>query len=104
MTAALQRAGFQVKKVQTGLGTLFFMVSLERTWASKYGGKLPAQKLLEKLIATPLCLLAGHLGYGTEIKVYAIKRAEAKAGAQAKVAGDGAVLNVHRRITSHAQP
>jgi len=25
------------------------------------------------VIASPLCLLAGHLGYGTEMKVYAEK-------------------------------
>lgn len=89
LTRALERSGFHVQKVRTGLGPVFFMASLERTWMSRYGGTLPAHKLLKRVIATPLCLLAGHLGQGTELKVYAVKRAEAGAEARAEVAGAG---------------
>ncbi len=78
LTKVLEAAGFQVGQSRTALGGYFFMVSLERAWTSRHGGKLPARKLLEKVFVTPLCLLAGHLGYGTEIKVYAVKSDGAK--------------------------
>ncbi len=75
LTKVLEATGFRVSQLRTALGTYFFMVSFERAWTSSHGGKLPARKLLEKVIVTPLCFLAGHLGYGTEIKVYAKKKA-----------------------------
>jgi len=69
----LERAGFRVVRLRTAVGSLFFMASLERVWTHRLGCSLPARKLIEKLIARPFCLAAGHLGYGTEITVYAVK-------------------------------
>jgi SAM-dependent methyltransferase len=70
----LERAGFRVARMRTAVGTMFFMVSLDRAWAHTRGnGSLPARRLIEKVIAKPVCLVAGHLGYGTEITVHAVK-------------------------------
>jgi SAM-dependent methyltransferase len=69
----LERAKFRVTRVRTAVGTMFFMVSLERLWMDKFKRAVPLRRVIEKLIATPFCLLAGHLGYGTEITVHAVK-------------------------------
>jgi SAM-dependent methyltransferase len=69
----LAKAGLRPVRVRTGVGSLFFMASLERVWEHKLGRKLPARWLWERLIARPLCLIAGHLGYGTEMTVHAVK-------------------------------
>lgn len=71
----LERAGFRVVRFRTGVGSLFFMASLERAWTQRLGRPLPARWLMERAVARPFCLLAGHLGYGTEITVYAVKDA-----------------------------
>ena len=49
------------------------MASLERVFIHRLGRRLPAKWLIERLIAKPFCMVAGHLGYGTEITVYAVK-------------------------------
>lgn len=72
LTRLLERAGFRVLRWRSAVGSLFFMQSLERIWRQRFGGQLPARRLVEKLVA-PICLLAGHLGYGTEITVCAVK-------------------------------
>lgn len=69
----IERAGFSIQRLRTGVGTAFFMASLERFWAYKFGGRLPARKIIEMLVARPFCFLAGHLGRGTEMTVYATK-------------------------------
>lgn len=72
----LEQAGFRVVRLRTGVGSLFFMASLERVWAHKYTRPLPSRllwKLIERFVARPICLIAGHAGYGTEITVYAAK-------------------------------
>lgn len=69
----LEHAGFRVIRSRTGVGSLFFMASLERAWKGMFGGPLPVRWLIERLIARPFSLIAGHLGYGTELKVYAKK-------------------------------
>ncbi|MEW6247787.1 MAG: class I SAM-dependent methyltransferase [Nitrospirota bacterium] len=74
LTRLLQKAGFQVCWARTAVGSLFFMASLERFWMHRFGRALPLRRLVEKLIARPFCLIAGHLGYGTEITVHAVKR------------------------------
>ena len=73
LTRLLERAGFRVVGLRTGVGSLFFMDSLERVCKPKCGVLLPGKRLIEKLIARPLCLIAGHLGYGTDITVCAVK-------------------------------
>ncbi len=69
----LEQAGFRVVRMRTGVGSLFFMASLERAWTRRLGRPLPARWLMERVVARPFCLLAGHLGHGTEITVYAVK-------------------------------
>jgi SAM-dependent methyltransferase len=69
----LEKCAFRAIRLRTGVGSHFFMVSLERQWRLRFGRPLPFKRLIEKLIARPFCLVAGHLGYGTELKVYAIK-------------------------------
>jgi SAM-dependent methyltransferase len=78
----LQLAGFYVMQARTGVGSHFFMTSLERAGMHVFGRTLPARWVIERLIARPFCLVAGNLGYGTEITVYAAK---ARAGSP----GDG---------------
>ncbi len=69
----LRGVGFRAVKFRTGVGTHFFMSSLDRVWTERQEGGVPFRKLIEKLVATPVCLVSGHLGYGTEITVYAVK-------------------------------
>ena len=79
LSRLLKQAGFRVVRIRTGVGSLYFMASLERILKHRWGRTLPAKRLIEKLIVRPLCLMAGHLGYGTEITVYAVKgQAEAQ--------------------------
>ena len=59
--------------VRTGVGSLFFMASLERAVRHRFGRSLPLRRLIERLVARPFCLLAGHMGHGTEITAYAVK-------------------------------
>ncbi len=78
----LEQVGFRVTRSRTGVGTLFFLASLERVWTHKFSGSRPARlvwKIIEKLVARPFCLVAGHLGYGTDITMYAVK-AESELG------------------------
>ena len=71
----LERAKFRVNRLRTAVGTMFFMVSLDRAWNHwKGSASVPARRIIEKLIVKPICFIAGHLGYGTEIKVYAVKK------------------------------
>lgn len=69
----LERAGFSVVEVRTGVTASHFVSSLERAWTHLFGRALPAKRMIEKLIARPFCLLAGNLGAGTEIIVHAVK-------------------------------
>ncbi len=76
----LNRTGFRIVKVRTGVTAVHFMSSLERAWTSGNGGPLPARRWVERLIARPFCLVAGHLGAGTEIIVHAVKAQHAEPG------------------------
>jgi SAM-dependent methyltransferase len=73
LTGLLERAGFSVVRAKTGVTAAHFMSSLERVWTHVLGRKLFGRRLIETLIARPLCLAAGHAGIGTELIVYAIK-------------------------------
>ncbi len=86
----LERAGFQVTTCRTGVGSLYFMASLERVWDHKFGKALPARRLIEKVIAIPFCLVSGHMGYGTEITVHAVKKGRDSGSAEA--------LNPHEQV------
>lgn len=74
LSRLVEKAGFEVRRLGTAVGSLFFMASLERAWLHRLGRPLPAKRLIETLIAKPFCLIAGHLGYGTEITVHAVKK------------------------------
>ncbi len=75
----LERVGFKISRARTAVGTMFFMVSLDRAWNHWRGSaSVPARRIIEKLIVKPICFIAGHLGYGTEIRVYAVKKGVVK--------------------------
>jgi SAM-dependent methyltransferase len=69
----LQRTGFSVTRVRTGVTAAHFMSSLERVWGSRMNGQLPGKRLIERVIVRPLCLVIGNAGFGTELIVYATK-------------------------------
>ncbi len=75
----LAQAGFRIVRFRTGVGSLFFMASLERAWQEQYGRPLPARRLWEWGVARPFGLFMGHAGYGSELMVYA-EKAEPFAG------------------------
>ena len=70
----LEEAGFRVVRLRTGVGSMYFLASLERFWQHRFGRAIRLRRVIEKLIAKPFSLLVGNLGYGTEIKVQAIKK------------------------------
>jgi len=73
LVAALERAKFRVTHIRTGVGSLFFMASFERAVRHRFGRSLPLRRFVEKAVARPFCFLAGHMGYGTDLTVYAVK-------------------------------
>lgn len=73
LLALLDKVGCAAIVVRTGKGSAFFMASLDQILKERHTDRVPFRKLIEKLIVKPLCLVAGHLGYGTEITVYAVK-------------------------------
>ena len=74
LTAALAKAGFSAQVVRTGGSSVFLMASLDRAWKHRFGREVPFRKLIDWLIAAPLCFVAGQLGYGTELTIHAVKR------------------------------
>jgi SAM-dependent methyltransferase len=79
LTELLTQTGFKVQQFRTGVKTVFFMESLERVWKHRFRRNVPFRKLIDRLIARPVSLIAGHLGYGTEIMVYAVKQQDGMA-------------------------
>ena len=73
LTRLLEKVGFRVRRLNTGVGSVFFMGSLKSSWEARAGYPVPCSKILERLFIAPICLMLGHLGYGTEIIVYAKK-------------------------------
>ncbi|RMH03152.1 MAG: hypothetical protein D6704_13005 [Nitrospirae bacterium] len=67
----MAKAGLTVLKLETGKGSLFFMASLQRYVRHVWNCDVPAMKVLERFILRPLTLVLGHLGYGSEMIVYA---------------------------------
>ncbi len=82
----LEAAGFRTVRLRTGVGSLYFIASLERLWQHLFGRAIPLRRIIEKVIAKPLGLLAGNFGCGTEIKVQAVKKRSA-------IARDAAGMN-----------
>lgn len=73
LSRLLVQAGFRIVRFRTGVGSLFFMTSLERAWHQRFGRPLPCRRLWERVVARPFGLLMGHAGYGSELMVYAEK-------------------------------
>jgi SAM-dependent methyltransferase len=73
LTRLLEAAGFQIESVSTGLGSLYFMASLDRLCEERFKRAVPCRRLIEKVLIRPFCFCVGHLGHGTELKVYARK-------------------------------
>ena len=71
------QAGFLLNHFRTGVSDIFFMASLDRLWTHRFRTDVPFRKLIDRLIARPVSLIAGHLGYGTEITAYAVKQQDA---------------------------
>jgi hypothetical protein len=57
-----------------GASTIFLMASLDHFWKHWFRKDAPFRTLIDRLIARPVSLMAGHFGYGTEITVYAVKQ------------------------------
>lgn len=74
LSQALSQAGFRPFRYRTGTGAVFFMASLDRFWKLRFQKEAPFRKLIDRLVARPVSLIAGHLGYGTEMTVYALKQ------------------------------
>ncbi|MBI3808523.1 MAG: class I SAM-dependent methyltransferase [Nitrospirae bacterium] len=89
LTRLLEQAGFSLVRVRTGVTPVHFVSSLERVWTYRLHCRLPAKHLIEKFVARPLCLIAGNLGYGTELIVYAVKRIGGASAASGTCAGAG---------------
>ena len=73
LVEVLAKAGFMVTRLRTGKGSLFFMASLHRYTNQVWNGRIRGQNFLERLIIRPLTLVAGHLGYGSEMTAYAVR-------------------------------
>lgn len=73
LTQLMRQAEFRPHRFRTGVGSVFFMASLDRFWRQRFNGALPMRMLIDRLLVRPFCLLAGHAGFGTEITVYAMK-------------------------------
>jgi SAM-dependent methyltransferase len=68
----LSKAGYRVASIKDGLGRSSFLGSLDYIY--KYVFKFNTRHgAIARSLATPLCLIVGHVGYGSEMKVYAEK-------------------------------
>jgi SAM-dependent methyltransferase len=74
LSRLITQAGFQVHHFRTGVSAIFLMASLDRFWKDRFQKHVPFRTLIDRLIARPVSLVAGHLGYGTEIMVYCVKQ------------------------------
>ncbi|MBM4132426.1 MAG: class I SAM-dependent methyltransferase [Nitrospira sp.] len=68
----LRDGGYQVRRERTGVGTAFFLASLERAWMHRLGREFSLHRIVKPFVRL-WCLAVGHLGHGTEITVYAVK-------------------------------
>lgn len=73
MAQLVARAGFRLETMKSGVGTSFFLGSVDAVYKYLLHRRNGHGAMMKHLVARPLCLLAGHLGYGTEMKVYAEK-------------------------------
>jgi len=73
LSRLIEKAGFRVTKIRGGVGTSFFLGSVDYLWKHVLKTGLRYGSFTRHVVAGPLCLLMGHLGYGGEMKVMAEK-------------------------------
>jgi SAM-dependent methyltransferase len=73
LSEIMAQAGFQLYRFRTGVSAIYLMASLDRVWKHRFQRDVPLRKLIDRLVARPVSLIAGHLGYGTEMTIYALK-------------------------------
>ena len=73
MTQLVAGAGFRLETIKSGVGTTFFLGSVDAVYRHLLHRQKGHGAIMKHLVARPVCLMAGHLGYGTEMKVYAEK-------------------------------
>ena len=73
MGQLLDKSGFQLVKIKDGLGSSFFLGSVDKVYKHVFHTEAKHGWFMRHFIAGPVCLLAGHLGFGSEMKVYAEK-------------------------------
>ena len=74
LSGIFAQAGFRLQRVRTSIRAIFLMASLDRLWKHRFRKNVPFRKVIDRLIARPVSRIAGYLGYGTEITVYAVKQ------------------------------
>ena len=73
MTRLLDRTGFRLVKVRHGVGTSSFLGSVDTVYKHVLRTGMKHGSVMRHFIAMPVCMIAGHLGYGGELQVYAEK-------------------------------
>ena len=73
LSGIIAQAGFRLYRFRTGVSAIYLMASLDRVWKHRFQRDVPFRKLIDRLVARPVSLIAGHLGYGTEMTAYACK-------------------------------
>ena len=74
LSGIFAQAGFRLQRVRTSISAIFLMASLDRLWKHRFRKAVPFRKVIDRLIGRPVSRIAGYLGYGTEITVYAVKQ------------------------------
>ncbi|MGH7206387.1 MAG: class I SAM-dependent methyltransferase [Nitrospiraceae bacterium] len=77
MTRLLTKTGFRLALIKDGMGTSFFLGSVDSVYKYVFRINRKHGVVMKHVVARPACLLAGHLGYGSEMKVLAEKPAKA---------------------------
>ena len=73
ITKLLVETGFRRSRITYGKGTSFFLGTVDTVYKHVFRAEMKHGWLAKHLVAGPVCLIAGHLGYGSEMKVYAEK-------------------------------
>lgn len=73
MSKLLTKTGFRLVEIKDGLNSTFFLGSVDNVYKYVLGSRKKHAKMMKYLVARPVCLLAGHLGHGSEMKVFAEK-------------------------------
>ncbi len=73
MSRLIMNAGFRLVEIKDGLGTSSFLGSINYIYKYVFRVNVRHGRFIRHLVAGPLCTVVGHLGYGSEMKVYAEK-------------------------------